>query len=109
MVMWLMYRVLVDKRATYQEDDDNCAILPMVICGFVLAAILHADMNARPVFDTLWMAGLFVGVFSVLPQLAMVARTGGIVDALTSHYIAMMAVSRILSGTFMWHARFDVT
>merc|ERR1740120_495784 len=39
----------------------------------------------------------------------MVARTGGVVDALTSHYIAVMAVSRVLSGTFMWHARFDVT
>ena len=34
---------------------------------------------------------------------------GGRCKALTSHYIAVMAVSRMLSGTFMWHARFDIT
>jgi len=109
MVLALLYHVLVKRRRTYQEDMDSLPVLPGVIGAFVLAAVLHADMNSRPIFDTLWLAGLFLGVFAVLPQLAMVARTGGVVDALTSHYIAMMAVSRLLSGTFMWHARFDVT
>jgi VanZ family protein len=109
MVLGLIYHVLVTYRRTYQEDMDSLPVLPVVLGAFVLAAIFHADMNSRPLFDALWMAGLFVGVFSVLPQLTMVARSGGVVDALTSHYIAMMAVSRILSGTFMWHARFDVT
>jgi len=109
MVMWLMYHVLVEKRATYQESDDNCAILPMIIAGFVLAAILHADMNARPIFDTLWMAGLFISVVAVLPQLWLIARNKGKVEALTSHYIAAIALSRALSGVFMWHARFDIT
>jgi len=109
MVMWLMHRVLVDNRATYQEADDNCAILPMIIAGFVLAAILHADMNARPIFDTLWMAGLFISVVAVLPQLWLIHKNSGKVEALTSHYIAAIALSRALSGVFMWHARFDIT
>merc|ERR1719266_1691099 len=81
----------------------------MALGCFVLAALFHADMNARPLFDALWMAGLFVSVVAVLPQLWLIAQTGGHVEALTSHYIAAMAVSRILSGTFMWHARFDIT
>ena len=31
------------------------------------------------------------------------------VQACTSHWIAMTAVSRVKSGVFRWHARFDVT
>merc|ERR1719517_393212 len=81
----------------------------MILGCFILAALFHADMNARPLFDALWMAGLFVSVVAVLPQLWLISKTGGHVEALTSHYIAAMAISRILSGTFMWHARFDIT
>mmetsp|Transcript_71458 Transcript_71458/g.209449 ORF Transcript_71458/g.209449 Transcript_71458/m.209449 type:complete len:110 (+) Transcript_71458:2-331(+) len=55
------------------------------------------------------MAGLFVSVVAVLPQLWLITRSHGRCDALTSHYIAAMAVSRLLSGTFMWHARHDIT
>ena len=45
------------------------------------------------------------GVVAVLPQLWLITRTGGCVDALTSHYIAALALSRVLSGLFMWAAR----
>merc|ERR1719223_1443073 len=55
------------------------------------------------------MAGLFVGILAVLPQLWLIARADGRIEALTSHYIAAMAISRLLSGSFMWHARFDIT
>jgi hypothetical protein len=109
MVLGLLHYVLVTQSRTYQADADSLPAVPAVLGAFVLAAILHADMNSRPLFDMLWMAGLFVGVFSVLPQLWLIARTNGVVEACTSHYIAMMAVSRVLSGLFMWHARFDVT
>lgn len=109
LVLWLLRRVLVEKRATYQEKEDSLPVAPMALAAFVLAALLHADMNARPIFDTLWMAGLLVSVVAVLPQLWLITRTGGRVEALTSHYIAAMALSRALSGTFMWHARADIT
>merc|ERR1719389_1375176 len=55
------------------------------------------------------MTGLFVGVVAVLPQLWLTSKSGGVIEACEGHYIAMMAVSRVLSGTFMWHARFDIT
>merc|ERR1719401_371704 len=81
----------------------------MAFVALVLAVILHADMDSRPLFDTLWMMGLFVGVVAVLPQLWLIGRSSGIVQACEGHYIAMMAISRVLSGIFMWHARFDIT
>jgi len=109
MVLWLLHQVVVVHRGSYQADADSLPVGHMLLGAFLLAALLHADMNSRPVFDTLWMAGLFVGVVSVLPQLWLVSRTGGVVQACTSHWIAMMALSRVMSGVFMWHARFDVT
>jgi len=108
-VAWLLYHVSVTHRSSYQEAEDSLPAVPFILGSLVLAALLHADMNARPVFDALWMAGLFVSVVAVLPQLWLITRSHGRCDALTSHYIAAMAVSRLLSGLFMWHARHDIT
>lgn len=108
-IVWLLHRVLVKDRRSYQEEEDSLPLLPMILGCFVLAGLLHADMNSRPLFDGLWMAGLLLGTVSVLPQLWLITRTGGVIEAIMSHYIAMLAVSRVLSGAFMWHARYDIT
>jgi len=108
-IVWLLHQVLVVKRHTYQAEEDSLAIMPMALGCIILAAVLHGNMNGRPIFDCLWMAGLFVSTIAVLPQLWLITRTGGCVEALTSHHIAAMAASRALSGMFMWHARNDIT
>merc|ERR1719440_2347349 len=108
-VVWLLYQACVEKVKTYQAEADSMPILPMAIGALMLAAVLHANNNRRPIFDTLWMSSLFIEAIAVLPQLWLIMQTGGKVEALTSHYIAVMAVSRALSGIFMWHARFDIT
>jgi hypothetical protein len=107
-VLWLLREVLVVRHHTYQDADDTFPVWPVLCASFVLALILHADMNDRPLFDSLWMTSLFLGVFGILPQLWLMTRNGS-VEALTSHYIAMTAMGRLLSGVFMWHAREDIT
>jgi len=109
MNFWLLYKVLGQKNRTYQADADTFPLTPIVIGALILAAIFHADMNARPLFDTFWMAGLFLRSVAVMPQLWLITRTGGKVEALMSHHIAVMALGRLLSGVFMWHAREDIT
>jgi len=109
LIVGLLYYVLVQQKSSYQSEADSCPVVPLILGSLMLAALLHADLNARPVFDTLWMTGLFSDVVAVLPQLWLIARTGGRAQALTSHYIAAMALSRILSGLFMWAARHDIT
>jgi hypothetical protein len=106
---WLLHQAFVVKRRTYQEQEDSLPVLPMVLGALILAGLLHGNMNNRPIFDTLWMAGLFLSTLAVLPQLWLITRTGGRVEPLTSHYIAAMAISRAMSGIFMWHARHDIT
>lgn len=107
--IWLLYQVLGVQRDSYQASDDCFPVGPMVLVCVALAGLLHADLNARPFFDTVWMAGLFTGSVSVLPQLWLITRNSGKVDALMCHYIAMMALGRALAGYFMWVAREDIT
>lgn len=109
LVVALLVYVLVVQRGSYEEAEDSLPVLPLVLGSFLLAALLHADLNSRPLFDALWMAGLFIGVVAVIPQFWLVSKTGGRIEALTSHFVAMMAVSRLLSGIFMWHVREDLT
>jgi hypothetical protein len=109
LILALLHRLHAVQQQSHQASDDTFPVFPLVLSSLILAAMLHADMDDRPLFDTLWMAGLFTGVVAVLPQLWIVTRAGGKVEALTSHYIAAMALSRVLSGAFMWHARHDIT
>jgi|Transcript_5580 hypothetical protein len=108
-LVWLLHEAFVVKKGTYQEAEDSLPISSMVLGCLALAGVMHGNMNNRPLFDSLWMAGLFLSTVAVLPQLWLITRTGGRVEPLTSHYIAAMAVSRAMSGIFMWHARHDIT
>jgi len=109
LVMALLRHVLVDQKATYQPAEDSCPVVPLMLLCVLLGGIFHGDMNNRPLFDTLWMTGLFAGTVAVLPQLWLITQNGGHVEALTSHYIASLAVGRFLSGLFMWYASDDIT
>lgn len=109
MVCLLLYRVLVTNRKSYDADADDFPAILLLIAAAVLGAIFHANMNSRPLFDSLWMVGLFLGCVAQIPQLYLIIRSGGIVQAFTGHYIAMTTISRLLSGIFMWFARYDVT
>jgi hypothetical protein len=109
LLLFLLHRVLIIQRITYQATEDTMGIVPVVLACVGLAAVLHGDMDADPIYDTTWLAGLVTSVVAVMPQFWLITRTGGWAASLTSHYIAAMALSRLLSGSFMWMARQFVT
>merc|ERR1719409_367807 len=109
LLIFLLHRVLVTQRASYQSSDDSLRVAPLVIASLFFAAVLHGDMDDNRLFDTMWLAGLFTSVIAVLPQFWLITSSGGWTGALTSHYIAAMALSRFLSGCFMWMARHYIT
>lgn len=109
MVLWLLYRVLSIQKETCENDEDGLPAWPFAVASLVLAGLFHGDLNDRPLFDTLWMCGLFVSAVAVLPQLWMMTRSRASIPALTSHFVAVMAFSRILSGSYMWYAHSEIT
>jgi len=103
MVLWLL------KRVHAERCTDSFPVCLVVAISLALGAVLRADVNLNPLFDTFWMASVFIGTVSVVPQLALTMKTGGRAKALTSHYIMALALSRALNGWYMWVARVDVT
>jgi len=108
-VLWLLHRVLNVQSKTYEVDDDSLPVTPFALGSLALAALLHGDLDDNPIFDTLWMCGLIVGAVAVFPQLWLMTRNRTSVPAMTSHFVAVMAFSRLLSGTYMWHAHQEIT
>jgi hypothetical protein len=104
MVLWLLYRVLYVQNRTYDADDDGLAPRPFAVVCLVLAANLRGNLDMRPIFDTLWMCSVYTSAICLLPQLWMMTHSGKSVPALTGHFIAVMAVARIVSGAYMYHA-----
>jgi hypothetical protein len=109
LVLWLLHRVLNVQHETYDRDEDGLPATPFAAASLLLAGLLHADLNDRPIFDTLWMCGLFISAIAVLPQLWMMTRDRTSTPALTSHFVAVMAFARILSGSYMWYAHTEIT
>jgi hypothetical protein len=109
LVAFLLRQVFVVHRSTYQDYDDNCPVGPLFMLCIGLGAVLHGDMDERPIFDSLWLAGIFSGVVAVLPQFWLITRSGGWTGPMMGHYIAAMALSRVLSGCFMWMGRVHLT
>jgi len=109
LIVILLRSVLVTMRCSYQERDDDMCVAPFVVVSLLLGTLLHGDMDDNPLFDSLWLSGVFVSVMAVLPQYWMITKSSGQVHALTAHYIAATAVDRILSGAFMWYVRNYIT
>lgn len=99
----ICYLISRKYRGTYQEAEDSFAALPAGIFCAVLACLVHPDLNNRPLFDSIWSCALYVDVVSTLPQLWMMGKNGGKVDALSAHYVALIAVSRTTDMIFWWY------
>jgi len=108
-VGWLLHRVLIVKRSTYEAEQDALSALPFAAGSLFVASLSHANLNDRPLFDMLWMAGLLVSSVAVLPQLFLMMRSGSPIQPLTSHFIAVMGISRLLSGMYMWMAHEEIS
>jgi len=108
---WLLQRVMHARRVTFagaaQEDQDSMPWLTGIAfaCGF-LALIFHADLNHNVVFDQIWACACYVETAAMLPQLWMMSKAGGEVEALTSHFIALTTLARFFS-LYFWYLAFE--
>lgn len=108
----LMRHVVTKRRTTYahgaaQEEQDSMPGLPCVVLACsTLAVFLHADLNQNPVFDVIWTTACYIETAAMLPQLWMMSKAKGEVEALTGHFVALTALARLCSLTF-WYLAMD--
>jgi len=108
---WLLNHTTKVRRMTFggaaQDEQDSMPGLRWIVLGCVLFAFFfHADLNHNPTFDFIWALGCYLETVCMLPQLWMMARAGGEVEALTSHFIALTTVARFFSLCF-WYLAFE--
>jgi len=102
-VFHLLYRVYVLNNATYDQANDSFPIWPCVPPCVLLAALIHANLNNSFFYDTVWTASANLDTIALLPQLWLLAKKGGEVDALTSHFVAALVVSRFCAFSFWFY------
>jgi len=108
---WLLQEVLNARRSTYagaaQDDQDSMPGLVWIALGCGCIALkFHADLNHNVFFDQIWACACYLETAAMLPQLWMMTKAGGEVEALTSHFIALMTLARIFSLWF-WYLAFE--
>eukprot|EP01071_Lankesteria_metandrocarpae_P010558 Lankesteria_metandrocarpae@DN5350_c0_g1_i1.p2 len=105
-LIWSKYRD--DQTAALDKFADEPAFMtilgPLILAGF-LSLLVHPKLAPHRLCDIVWSFALYTECAAMLPQLFVMARSKGEVEAVTSHYVAGVAVSRILTFVF-WVSSF---
>jgi len=109
MALWLIRRVINAQRESHEAHEDGLPIVPFAVVCFMLSCIFHADLDDRPLFDSLWMNCCFANTIALVPQLWMMNHRTGSPPTLTRHFVAMMGLSHMLVGMYMWTGYDEIT
>lgn len=106
LVVYLGYCVLISHAHTYQSEHDTMPGTRYMIVGcFLLAMLIHPNLNRRFHWDVCWTGACYLETLAMFPQLWMLTKRGGEVDGLTSHFVVLMNVAR-LSSFYFWYAAY---
>jgi hypothetical protein len=100
LTLQILHCIYVQYRPTYMDHEDNFPVTYLIGGCFVLAALIHPDLNDRHLFDTLWTASLYIDVVACIPQLWMLNRVADECDAVSSHFVAVSAFARFINLVF---------
>jgi len=100
LVLLLLGRIYTTNASTYSQDADSFRIAPMLAVCLGAALLLKGDLNRSLLYDTAWMLSVALDTVAMVPQLWLLSKLGGAVDALTSHFIALLFASRALIFAF---------
>merc|ERR1719159_45253 len=108
MTVKLLRKMYTSHRGTYQEDYDTFDVFRLVPPCIVLAMFVHGHLNTCPFFDTCWTTAMNLDTIAMLPQLWMLAKIGGEVDGMTSHFVVALAFSRLCGFTFWFYGYTEI-
>ena len=103
MTITLLKCVRTTHKATYQLEHDSLEIARAIPLCIILAIFVHGQLNRSPFFDTMWTISMNLDTIAMLPQLWMLSKIGGEVEGMTSHFVALLALSRFCAFTFWFY------
>jgi len=107
MVVDVVRSVLVTFRKSYQEDLDVLHVKYLIPSCVILAAVLHPQFSQGTWFSFSWTTYLYLDCLALMPQVVMMTRGAGKVEAPVSHFVAATALSRVMDLSF-WYYNFNI-
>jgi len=107
-LLQLIYCVQKRNKDTYQAEFDTLPIWRALPGCLALGVVLRGSLNHSLYYDTMWCTAMNIDTVAMLPQLFMLVRKGGEVEALTSNYIASIFFSRLCVLSFWWQGHVEI-
>lgn len=99
--------VFVTHKKSYDEELDVVS-MKCLVPGCVIAAVLVCPRLAPGLlYSICWSIYIYLDVFALMPQVVMMARGGGKVEAPIAHFVAATAV-RWMVDLWFWTYNFDL-
>jgi len=96
LVLDCLRSIFVTHRSTYQDDLDVLHVKYLLPGCFVLAIMLRVQFHAWTTLHSyMWSSCLYMDVLALMPQVVMMARGGGKVEAPIAHFVAATFLSRV--------------
>lgn len=108
-VAGLLHTIATKHSDTYMADLDTCKISWFFVGCFILSLFVHPHLNNSLIPDLAWTLALYVETIAMVPQLWLMTKQGGEVEALGGHYIACIFVSRVVMMIFWVHSYHELT
>jgi len=103
----VVYAVFSTYRKSYQEDLDVLKFQYLVPACLAFALVVHPTFCMSSFWFTYcWTIMFYIDVMALAPQVVMMAKGGGTVEAPISHFVAVTAFSRSCH-LWYWYYRFD--
>jgi len=103
----ILYSVFKSHKDTYQEELDVLKLKHVVPTCVGLAIVLHPHFAQGEWHSFLWTSYLYLDVCALLPQIVMMASSGGKVEAPIAHFVAATALRWVIDLWF-WYFDFDL-
>merc|ERR1719453_1187218 len=107
MVLDVVYSVFVTYHKSYQEDLDILHVKYLIPACIMIATVLHPQFPQGTLFSICWTTYLYLDCLALMPQVVMMTRGAGKVEAPVSHFVAATAMSRVMDLGF-WYYDFDL-
>lgn len=96
LVLDILRFVFVTYRNTYQEDLDVLKMSYLVIGSLVMAGLVHPFFREGFAYSFSWTFGFYLDVMALMPQVVMMAKGSGKVEAPIAHFVAATTLSRLV-------------
>jgi hypothetical protein len=102
--LWSVFKTF---KASYQHDLDVLKVKYLIPGCFLLGLVLHPHFRQGWKYSLSWSMSFYIDVLALLPQVVMMQRGGGKVEAPIAHFVAATTLSRVNDLCF-WYYRWNL-